>query len=135
MARKKSPRTPRTATRDRGVPRATPSSPINKVPGKPGLAVPSRGAAAATPPSKHAFPIVGIGASAGGLEAFSELLSNLPVEPAMAFVLIQHLDPKHPSILSDLLSRTTRMSVVEAKHRNPVEPGPGDVTPPNARKT
>src|SRR3989441_536202 len=135
MARKKSPRTPRPATRDRGVPRATPSSPINKATGKPGVAVPSRGAAAATPPSKHAFPIVGIGASAGGLEAFSELLSNLPVEPTMAFVLIQHLDPKHPSILSDILSRTTRMSVVEAKHGMRVEPGHVYVMPPNARMT
>src|SRR3989454_8751382 len=135
MARKKSPRTPRTATRDRGVPRATPSSPINKVTGKPGMAVPSRAGAAATPPSKHAFPIVGIGASAGGLEAFSELLSNLPVEPTMAFVLIQHLDPKHPSILSDILSRTTRMSVVEAKHGMRVEPGHVYVMPPNARMT
>src|SRR6266571_2488172 len=135
MARKKSPRTPRTATRDRGVPRATPSSPINKVTGKPGMAVPSRAGAAATPPSKHAFPIVGIGASAGGLEAFSELLSNLPVEPTMAFVLIQHLDPKHPRILSDILSRTTRMSVVEAKHGMRVEPGHVYVMPPNARMT
>ncbi len=134
MARKKSPRTPRTATRDRGVPQATPS-PINKATGKPGMAVPSRAGAAATPPSKHAFPIVGIGASAGGLEAFSELLSNLPVEPTMAFVLIQHLDPKHPSILSDILSRTTRMSVVEAKHGMRVEPGHVYVMPPNARMT
>src|SRR5213594_1891365 len=134
MARKKSPRTPRPATRDRGVPPATPS-PINKATDKPGMAVPSRAGAAATPPSKHAFPIVGIGASAGGLEAFSELLSNLPVEPTMAFVLIQHLDPKHPSILSDILSRTTRMSVVEAKHGMRVEPGHVYVMPPNARMT
>src|SRR5213594_234987 len=134
MARKKSPRTPRPAIRDRGVPPATPS-PINKATGKPGMAVPSRAGAAATPPSKHAFPIVGIGASAGGLEAFSELLSNLPVEPTMAFVLIQHLDPKHPSILSDILSRTTRMSVVEAKHGMRVEPGHVYVMPPNARMT
>src|SRR5438093_413142 len=131
MARKKSPRTRRPATRDRGVPPATPS-PINKATGKPGMAVPSRAGAAATPPSKHAFPIVGIGASAGGLEAFSELLSNLPVEPTMAFVLIQHLDPKHPSILSDILSRTTRMSVVEAKHGMRVEPGHVYVMPPKA---
>src|SRR3989440_12533941 len=90
-----------TLSRSRGVPPATPS-PINKATGKPGMAVPSRAGAAATPPSKHAFPIVGIGASAGGLEAFSELLSNLPVEPTMAFVLIQHLGPKHPSTLSDI---------------------------------
>src|SRR5207245_2752183 len=131
MARKKSPRTPRTATRDRGVPRATPS-PINKATGKPGVAVPSRAGAAATPLSKHAFPVVGIGASAGGLEAFSELLSNLPVEATMAFVLIQHLDPKHPSILSDILSRTTRMSVVEAKHGMRVEPGHVYIMPRSA---
>src|SRR2546425_6050373 len=105
MARKKSPRTPRPATRDRGVPRATPSSPINKATGKPGVAVPSRAGAAATPPSKHAFPIVGIGASAGGLEAFSQLPANLPLDAAMAFVLHQHLAPKPAGNLHQSLSR------------------------------
>ncbi|GAC1566522.1 MAG: hypothetical protein NVS3B14_09540 [Ktedonobacteraceae bacterium] len=62
-----------------------------------------------------AFPIVGIGASAGGLEAFRELLSFLPNDAGMAYVLVQHLDPRHESLLPDLLARTTRMQVHEAR--------------------
>src|SRR5206468_2306014 len=89
MARKKSPRAPRAAARDRGSPAATPS-PINKAAGEPGKALPGDARAATTPPSRDTFPVVGIGASAGGLEAFSELLSHLAVEATMAFVLIQH---------------------------------------------
>src|SRR5258707_7772559 len=59
------------------------------------------------------FPIVGIGASAGGLEAFSEFLRHLPEKSGMAFVLVQHLDPTHISVLQEILSRTTRIPVVE----------------------
>jgi two-component system CheB/CheR fusion protein len=61
------------------------------------------------------FPIVGIGASAGGLEAFTDLLSNLPHDTGMAFVLIQHLDPKHESHLTELLSKASQMPVTEVK--------------------
>ncbi len=61
------------------------------------------------------FPIVGIGASAGGLEAFTELLSHLPDDTGMAFVLIQHLDPKHESHLTELLSKVSKMPVSEVK--------------------
>jgi two-component system CheB/CheR fusion protein len=50
------------------------------------------------------FPIVGIGASAGGLEAFTELLSHLPLDTGMGFVLVQHLDPQHESALTQLLT-------------------------------
>ena len=57
------------------------------------------------------FPVVGIGASAGGLEAFTHLLESLPVNTGMAFVLVQHLDPTHESLLTDLLSKTTAMPV------------------------
>jgi two-component system CheB/CheR fusion protein len=64
---------------------------------------------------KQSFPIVGIGASAGGLEAFTSLLKHLPSNPGMAFVLIQHLDPNQPSQLTDLLSKTTSMPVAEVK--------------------
>src|SRR5437016_3969752 len=110
MPRKRSPRAPRAATRDRGAPPPVPS-PTDKATGEPGVTSPSDVGAAAPPGSKDAFPIAGIGASAGGLEAFSELLSHLPVEATMGFVLVQHLDPKHPSILTEILSRTTRMSV------------------------
>jgi two-component system, chemotaxis family, CheB/CheR fusion protein len=61
------------------------------------------------------FPIVGVGASAGGLEAFSELLRKLPANPGMAFVFVQHLDPKHVSMLAELLARESRMPVAEAR--------------------
>src|SRR6476620_6306949 len=59
------------------------------------------------------FPIVGVGASAGGLEAFTAFLKHLPSDSGMAFVLIQHLDPKQHSGLTDLLARATRMPVLE----------------------
>src|SRR5260221_419494 len=58
------------------------------------------------------FPIVGIGASAGGLEAITQLLSSLPTETGMAFVVVQHLDPRHESRLPELLGRATRMPVL-----------------------
>jgi two-component system CheB/CheR fusion protein len=62
-----------------------------------------------------AFPIVGIGASAGGLEAFRDVLRFLPADTGMAYVLVQHLDPRHESLLPDLLDRVTRMQVHEAR--------------------
>ncbi|MBD2247767.1 chemotaxis protein CheB, partial [Nostoc sp. FACHB-888] len=55
------------------------------------------------------FPIVGIAASAGGLEAFTQLLRHLATDTGMAFVLIQHLDPNHKSLLSEILARKTQM--------------------------
>ena len=63
------------------------------------------------------FPIVGIGASAGGLAAFEAFFSGMPAEtePGMAFVLVQHLAPDHKSILSDLVKRYTRMQVFEVE--------------------
>ena len=73
--------------------------------------------AAVTPPQQTAmgtFPVVGIGASAGGLEAFRKLLTALPIDTGIAFVLIPHLDPSHPSMMADLLSGSTAMPVVEA---------------------
>ena len=77
------------------------------------------------------FPIVGIGASAGGLEAVTQLLHALPVDSGMAFVIIQHLDPNHASILTDLLSKATTMAIREAASGMPVEPNRGYVIPPN----
>ena len=61
------------------------------------------------------FPIVGIGASAGGLEALRELLRGLSDDAGMAYVVVQHLDPTHKSLLADLLARATRMDVREAR--------------------
>jgi two-component system CheB/CheR fusion protein len=80
----------------------------------------------------ESFPIVGIGASAGGLEAFTELLQNLPQNTGMAFVLVQHLDPTHGSVLREILSRTTRIPVVEVTDAMPLERDHIYVIPPNA---
>jgi two-component system, chemotaxis family, CheB/CheR fusion protein len=81
------------------------------------------------------FPIVGIGASAGGLDAFSQLLAALPVDTGMAFVLIQHLDPAHESQLAEILSRTTTMPVTTIKDGIDVESNAVYVIPPNADLT
>lgn len=78
------------------------------------------------------FPIVGIGASAGGLETYSEMLRYTPTDTGMAFVLVQHLDPKHASILAELLHKTTRMPVREAADGLKVEPDHVYVIPPNS---
>src|SRR5690242_18762911 len=58
-------------------------------------------------PPVHPVSIVGIGASAGGLEAFEQLLRAIPADTGMGFVLVQHLAPTHQSILSELLSKAT----------------------------
>jgi two-component system, chemotaxis family, CheB/CheR fusion protein len=77
------------------------------------------------------FPIVGIGASAGGLEAFTKLLENLPPDTGMAFVLVQHLAPTKDSILAELLSKATTMTVSEVQDGMTVEPDHVYVIPPN----
>ena len=79
----------------------------------------------------HHFPIVGIGASAGGLEAIKELLQALPVDTGMAFVLVQHLDPTHESLAPEILSRATRMPVHEIKDGMRVERNHVYMIPPN----
>jgi two-component system CheB/CheR fusion protein len=79
------------------------------------------------------FPIVGIGASAGGLAAFEAFFSGMPAEgdPGMAFVLVQHLAPDHKSILSDLVKRYTRMEVFEVTDGMIVQPNCTYIIPPN----
>src|SRR2546423_15710561 len=62
------------------------------------------------------FPVVGIGASAGGLEAFIGLLEQIPADTGLGFVLVQHLDPDHESALVQILSRVTSMPVVEGSN-------------------
>jgi two-component system CheB/CheR fusion protein len=78
------------------------------------------------------FPVVGVGASAGGLEAFSALLLGLPEDTGMAFVLIQHLAPAHTSALPDLLRRATLMPVMEIKDGLRITANHVYVIPPNA---
>ena len=84
-----------------------------------------------SPPSAG-FPIVGVGASAGGLEAFTQLLKHLPADSGMAFVLIQHLDPTHTSFLRDALAKATPMTVSQAEDGTAVEPNHVYVIPPDA---
>ncbi|MFT5783408.1 MAG: two-component system CheB/CheR fusion protein [Candidatus Krumholzibacteriia bacterium] len=79
------------------------------------------------------FPIVGIGASAGGLAAFEAFFSGMPAktDPSMAFVLVQHLAPDHKSILGELIGRYTRMQVFEVTDGMVVKPNCAYIIPPN----
>jgi|KBSMisStaDraftv2_1062788.scaffolds.fasta_scaffold39321_2 PAS domain S-box-containing protein len=79
----------------------------------------------------ESFAVVAVGASADGLEAFSELLRAIPNDTGMAFVFIQHLDPKHHSKLSELLAKTSKMPVLEATNRTTFKPNHVYVIPPN----
>ncbi len=76
-------------------------------------------------------PIVGIGASAGGLEALEHFLRHVPEKSGLAFVVVQHLDPTHKGMMVELLQRITPMKVVQIKNRMPVEPDCVHVIPPN----
>ncbi|MBD2080216.1 chemotaxis protein CheB [Leptolyngbya sp. FACHB-17] len=98
---------------------------------------PSTGASDLTPqPEIDApFPIVGIAASAGGLEAFKQLLSHLPTDTGMAFVLIQHLAPDAKSLLSEILDRVTEMPVNEVQDGMTIKPNQVFVIPPNTKMT
>ena len=77
------------------------------------------------------MPIVGIGASAGGLEALEQFLSHVPAGSGLAFVIVQHLDPTRKGIMPELLQRTTRMKVLQVKDRTPVRSDCVYVIPPN----
>ncbi|MBI4458589.1 MAG: hypothetical protein HY648_00850 [Acidobacteria bacterium] len=90
---------------------------------------------AVEPVPATAFPIVGIGASAGGLEAFLSLLKALPPTTGMAFVFVQHMDPSHESMLNRLLARETSMPVTEVTQGVKVEPNRAYVIPPNREMT
>ncbi|WP_114968097.1 chemotaxis protein CheB [Rhodoferax ferrireducens] len=90
-------------------------------------------AAEAADAAPAAFPIVGIGASAGGLAAFEAFFAGMPIatDPGMAFVLVQHLAPDHKSILSDLIQRYTRMQVFEVEDGMVVQINCAYIIPPN----
>ncbi len=77
------------------------------------------------------FPVVGIGASAGGLEAFEEFFCNMPPDSGLSFVLVPHLDPEHASLLCEILQRNTTMPVVEAMDQMAVKPDHVYIIPPN----
>src|SRR5262245_31870286 len=80
---------------------------------------------------KRPIPVVGLGASAGGLEAFEQFFSRMPAGSGMAFVLVAHLDPTHVSTLPELLSRSTKMKVLQAENGMKVRPDTIYVIPPN----
>lgn len=113
---------------------------IDKQAGKSGRERASTTAAAGAPSSTDTprdgqgdgrFSIVGIGASAGGLEAFEQFFRDVPVDSGMAFVLVQHLDPEHASLLTEILQRSTAMPVIEATDQLPVLRDHVYVIPPN----
>ncbi|HEU5235513.1 MAG TPA: chemotaxis protein CheB, partial [Pyrinomonadaceae bacterium] len=81
------------------------------------------------------FPIVGVGASAGGLESFTRLIRHLPANTGMAFVLVQHLDPEHESKLPQLLAKSSNMPVLEVANNTRVKPNHIYVIPPNRSMT
>src|SRR5262249_44619952 len=86
-------------------------------------------------PQEAFCPVAGFGASAGGLEAFTELLQHLLADTGIAFVLVQHLDPKHGSLLTELLSKSTTMPVAQVRNGMRAEPNHVYVIPPNANMT
>ncbi|MEP6793823.1 MAG: chemotaxis protein CheB, partial [Saprospiraceae bacterium] len=81
--------------------------------------------------SDNLFPVVGIGASAGGLDAFKKLLKAIPEDSGMAYVLVQHLDPSHESLLPELLQKVTRIPVTEITDDVKVKPNHIYVIPSN----
>ncbi len=85
----------------------------------------------ARPEEKPHFPIVGIGASAGGLEALEHFLGHMPQDSGMALAIVQHLDPTHKGIMPELLQRSTHMQVIQVKDRTRVQPNCVYVIPPN----
>jgi len=83
------------------------------------------------PEKDTGFPIIGMGASAGGLESFELFFRKMPPNSGMAFVLVSHLDPSHASMLTEILQRNTSMPVIEALDQIKIEPGHVYVIPPN----
>ena len=81
---------------------------------------------------RDASRIVGMGGSAGGLEAFAQFFSHLPADTGLAFVLVPHLEPTHKGMMPELLARHTKMQVVEGEDGMEVQPNHVYVIPPNA---
>src|SRR5690349_14828132 len=79
----------------------------------------------------HATPVVGIGASAGGIDALLSFVPAVPKNPGLAFVVVQHLDSNHASHLSNILGRATSIPVSEIHDDTPIAPDHIYVIPPN----
>jgi len=91
----------------------------------------SRPAPARAPKATAACPIVGIGASAGGLEALTQFLGQVPANSGLAYVIVQHLDPTQKGMMPELLQRATTLKVMQVKDRTRVRPNAVYVIPPN----
>ncbi|NEO31665.1 MAG: chemotaxis protein CheB [Symploca sp. SIO3C6] len=78
-----------------------------------------------------AFDLVAIASSAGGLQALTEVVSNLPAEFPAALVIVQHLDPRHRSLMAEILSRRTPLQVKQAQEGDCLSPGMVYIAPPN----
>ena len=87
--------------------------------------------AASAGSSKPGFPIVGIGASAGGLDALKKLFGHLPAENGLAYILVPHLDPTHQSLMPELLAKHTAMQVLEVTGPTPLQMNRVYIIPPN----
>jgi two-component system CheB/CheR fusion protein len=115
--------------------RVKPDSPPSSAKGSAGADARDSASNPAVPPEGKEptlpFPIVAIGASAGGIEAITRLLEALPRDTGMAFVIVQHLSPAHESMLTEILGRTTAMPVSEAENDTPVAANHVYVIPPN----
>ena len=105
---------------------ASPPRPTRRAVSKPD------GSAAPAPAVQADFPVVALGASAGGLDAFRKLFDALPADIGMAFILIQHLDPTHASMMVDLLASHTKKKVQQAADGMPLQPGNVYIIPPAA---
>jgi len=98
---------------------------VAPVPAKPAPGAPARS------PARAIVPVVGIGASAGGLEALEQFLKQVPAASGLAFVIVQHLDPTHRCIMPELLQRITPMKVTQVTDRTRIRPDCVYVIPPN----
>ena len=77
------------------------------------------------------FPVIGVGASAGGLEAFKRLIRAIPETSGMAFILVQHLEPNHESLLTEILQKSTSIPVGEVTHNVHIVPNHIYIIPAN----
>jgi two-component system CheB/CheR fusion protein len=121
----KAPESPQPAQQPTGA-----GEPAGEVPETPGDAGPAEGR-----PRRPGPPVAGIGASAGGLDAFRKFFAAMPPDSGIAFVLVPHLDPARESLLAELLARHTALPVVEAQDGTPVEANRVYVLPPNKYMT
>src|SRR5690348_6258112 len=92
--------------------------------------LPNHSHGARTLTAVSSFPVIAVGASAGGLEAFRTFVTGLPANSGMAFVLVQHLDPSHKSMMANLLAPHTGMPILEAQEGMRLEPNHVYLNPP-----